>query len=293
MRLAPQVGHLGNLAPHRHDQSAGADQAPGHAAPREPPRRRDTQRARRGLDGRQPLFAGCRVAGEMKALQAARRRLRLLAQGRRHEGARQIGQVGPGVRPVQRPGIHQLACAQRLGDHEVQPAAGAPAEEVAGPNHHAVQAASGALRQQRLDLAADASLAGGRVLHRVLRQHRGHRLAVVVDIAGQHEGRVQAASQVHALARQLEGLALPAVIRRIDRMDHRAHALRQRHQHRVTRGHRQMADTGRQAGGQAARLRQHRMAGRREGMDRRQAEAPAGAKHENRRKRSRHRGIPR
>jgi hypothetical protein len=125
------------------------------------------------------------------------------------------------------------------------------------------------------------------------RQHRGHRLAVVVDIAGQHEGRVQAASQVHALARQLKGLALPAVIRRIDGMDHRAHALRQRHQRRVTRGHRQMADTGRQAGGQAARLRQHRMAGRGEGMDRRQAEAPAGAKHENRGKRSRHRGIPR
>src|SRR5690606_3425541 len=59
-----------------------------------------------------------------------------------------------------------------------------------------------------------------RSLRRVLVEQRRHRRAEVVDVSGQHEGRAQPCRDVHAGARQRDGLARPARVDRVGRVNH-------------------------------------------------------------------------
>jgi hypothetical protein len=180
---------------------------------------------------------------------------------------------------VQRPGVDEAALGDVLGDHQVQPRARAAAEEVAGADDHAVQPACGAALQLGLHRHAQFALARAGALRRVFLQQRRHAGAEVVDVARQHEARMQPLGHRQALLEQRQQFGIPARIGRVDGMDHPLRAggpldqgsgIGQRDRHRL--------GTSRQRrGARAALLRQHAPAGGRESRHGGGAEAAGGA----------------
>jgi hypothetical protein len=140
----------------------------------------------------------------------------------------------------------------------------------------------GTLLHLGFHLHADAALGRVGLLRRAGLQQRRHRRAEVVDIARQHEGGAQALRQVHALPGQRQGLARPARVGRVQRMQHHLRAGRLRRQARqVLQGQAGVLRAGRQGlHRRAARLRQHVPAGGGKGFDGGAAEAAVGAEHE-------------
>ena len=285
MRDTPQVGHPREFAPGGDHEADRADQAPGHATASQAPRGGDAQVGRGGLEAVEELSAGQRVALEVPA----RERCAVALLRHPHERAGEVGQVGPSMRQIERAGVDQLAGAQRLHDRLVEPAAGAAAEEVARAHDARGEAARGGpLGDRALHAHTQFALAGARALRRVLAQQRGHRLAVVVHVAGQHEVRAEPLGDGEAGFERGHRLGIPACVGRVDRMhDHRGAAGRSDEGLGVVERDRHgLGDTVELGVRRAAHLGQHTPSRCREGAGRGGAEAAVGAEDQHGRARS-------
>ena len=93
--------------------------------------------------------------------------------GEPHQGRGEVGQVGPGVLDVERPGIGEAAASDVLRDHQIEPGAAAAAEEIAGAKDDGAHAAVAGLADALLDLDAHAALARGGLHRRASHRARG------------------------------------------------------------------------------------------------------------------------
>jgi len=280
-----EVAHLGDGFHHRHDESHHANETPGHGAVSPAALlhnwRHDAEVGGGGLHRVEQFGARHRVAGEVQRLET-RCVVRACPLGQRDEGAREVRQVGPGVRHVARAGVHELAGAQRLDHSQVKPRALAAAVEVARSDDDGAQApGAGAAGNLGFEVDAQAALLVRRTHWRVLAQHGRHVLAVTVDVARQHEQRAEPLGRVQALAGQRQQQPRPVGVDRVDGVNDHASAGRRGDQGLgVLERDREMPGPVRQAGRRATRLRQHGPASGGEGGHCGGAKASIGTKDE-------------
>jgi len=180
MRHVPEVAHLQDLAPHRVEGRAEAQERPGEAAEGDAAPHRLRETGAQFLPGQREAREG--HVGEGRQV--------LADLGEPHRGAGGVGQPGPGMHRVPPPRIGQPPRGERFREHRVEPvAAGLRLEEIAGAQHDGADAAGRGIAEGRLHLGAQPPLARVRAVRRVGTQHRRHRPAEDIDIAGDQHGR--------------------------------------------------------------------------------------------------------
>ena len=257
-------------------QAARAQQGPRHALA---PQRRSGPQAQLecgGVERGQPLRTGQRQAAEHEPLanRLAGRR------GERHQRGRQIGQVGPGVRHVQRARVGPSALGQRRGDHPVEPAAAAGAEVLPrGQDGRADVAARAAPRDGLLHRESHLPQGRRRPARGRWRQPLRHGRTVGLHVARQQQPRLQPLRHRQARQQQRHRFVAPALQTGVQRVQHHARPVRLRGQQRgVGHGGLQHHGACRQIRARVPPdLRQDAPAGRVEGPGRGPPQTPVGA----------------
>ncbi|SCM72478.1 hypothetical protein KL86PLE_100596 [uncultured Pleomorphomonas sp.] len=213
MRHPPEIGHFARSADHRIDEADQRENQAGHPPhPHRPPVGDAGRRGDIGDRGGMPL--------EMEHLEGAEA---IALPGQLHEGAGEIGHVGPGMRHIRRPRRPDDALPRPGGDEGGKPAlaGNGRAEEVAGPQDNGANpTVARRLGKALLDVDADAALLRGRRKGNVRRQPVRHALAEAVDAAGEQMQRPEPLGDGQRRGAKRPRQLGPAVIGRVEAVEH-------------------------------------------------------------------------